>query len=403
MATKELTSGMRHVTLRDEIPSRPLVSRHLRRVQPLLVGSLLFLASHAMVQAQEYPEPVYTCVEGSSGEPLPIAYSGHTSGCQISPATDEDAFSFYGTVGEKVRLILYTSSNSLDPCLEVLDPDLHRIGYDCCVGACSLELVLNLPATGIYRVFVSDDGFNTTGPYLLQLERVPPSYCAKNQPYGMTITYTVNPQTDHDYGSFFGRAGSLIRFIVATTSNSLDPDITVYDPTGTALFHQSCVGACSFQRDLTLAVSGVYLLELHDAGFNNTASATISINCRSGDCPGDCYVKNLIFTTKSDIKWDCVGDAGASYDVVKGDLVVLRTGGGDFTPAITECLMSATSDCGSSGSSDFASPDLGGGFFYVARAASSNGDVFPYDNYSWGPAQLCGETPEINASPYACP
>jgi hypothetical protein len=96
------------------------------------------------------------------------------------------------------------------------------------------------------------------------------------------------------------------------------------------------------------------------------------------------------------LSWTSV--AGAStYDVVRGDLNVLESTGGDFTSAMQICLANGIS---ARTLLDSTQPGAGQGLWYAVRGSSacSNG------TYDEGfPSQIGTRDAEIAASPTACP
>ena len=116
----------------------------------------------------------------------------------------------------------------------------------------------------------------------------------------------------------------------------------------------------------------------------------------AADLPGaDLAVPRLVLDrTGSDVAlaWD---SAGASWDVVLGDLAALTSSGGDFTAATEQCLaddatypaLVYTSAVG---------PDAA---FFLVRAACAGGTT--YD--SGGPGQVASRDGEIEASVFSCP
>jgi hypothetical protein len=122
-----------------------------------------------------------------------------------------------------------------------------------------------------------------------------------------------------------------------------------------------------------------------------------------------CYDKGLFIKAKparsvwmsmqvdpSDVFWDLFPDS-PGYDVVVGNLNVLRQSGGDFTAATTACLAS---DVLSALIGASANPPLGEAFWYLVR---SDGGIagMTYDSGDPGQGGTCDA--RINASPNSCP
>jgi len=92
------------------------------------------------------------------------------------------------------------------------------------------------------------------------------------------------------------------------------------------------------------------------------------------------------------------GISGATgYDVVRGDLALLRSSGGDFKVAVLACLGN---DQASTSESDLITPAVGGGFFYEVRAENCGG-AGTYD--SGGHGQQGSRDAEIAQAAAACP
>lgn len=98
----------------------------------------------------------------------PVAETlGHT--------TDFDFFAFNGVVHSGIRLTVANTTGGLDPVLEVWDPLGKRISNTVCDGndifgraiLCSNSVDLDLSLSGVYKVGISDSGWDETGGYRL--------------------------------------------------------------------------------------------------------------------------------------------------------------------------------------------------------------------------------------------
>ena len=88
----------------------------------------------------------------------------------------------------------------------------------------------------------------------------------------------------------------------------------------------------------------------------------------------------------------------AAYDVVKGDLIALRTGTGDFTGSISACLMNDGTD---TQASDGDTPASGQGFYYLLRSIGCEAHAGTYD--TGGIGQQGSRDAGIAGSGNACP
>ena len=96
------------------------------------------------------------------------------------------------------------------------------------------------------------------------------------------------------------------------------------------------------------------------------------------------------------LTWPAVA-AATGYDLVTGGLQALRSSGGNFSTATTQCLAD---DLPATSFDDAAIPALGQGFFYLIRAVNCGGG----NSYNSGsPSQIGLRDAEIAASGHACP
>lgn len=87
---------------------------------------------------------------------------------------DMDFFAFSGNASTEVRVSLASTSSGIDPLLEIWDPSGNAIVSEACNGSfsgsgvtCAVTPFLSLTDTGIYRIGISDSGWNETGQYTL--------------------------------------------------------------------------------------------------------------------------------------------------------------------------------------------------------------------------------------------
>jgi hypothetical protein len=281
-----------------------------KRLFPSIVCGVVFFSLvpiliSRLAQAQQLENPV-ACDEAS--EPIPLNYGDHTTGCNIGPeAVDQDQFEFHGTVGDAITITVLSTTNGLDPALELRDPEGTVIktggcsGNTCCsLVQCSFSVSAEgaeaLPLTGTYTLKVFDSGFNESGGYILQLERIPPVTPPPTIAYNSSISDQLNPGTDKDFFTFEGEAGTDVQITVLSTTNGLDPALELRDPEGTVIKTGGCSGntccslvQCSFSVSVegaeALPLTGTYLVILQDGGSNESGGYQVNLQCNHGPCP----------------------------------------------------------------------------------------------------------------------
>jgi len=101
-----------------------------------------------------------------------------------------------------------------------------------------------------------------------------------------TVNCEIDAPTELDQFTFVGSADDNIRITVLSTTTNMDPTLEVRDPEGTVIATKSCGNfRCSFTLDLSLTLSGTYLLALYDGGANETGGYQVNLACLFGACP----------------------------------------------------------------------------------------------------------------------
>jgi hypothetical protein len=95
--------------------------------------------------------------------------------------------------------------------------------------------------------------------------------------------------------------------------------------------------------------------------------------------------------------WWASMPGATGYDLVRGDLGILQSGGGNFTTATQACLAD---NAGPTSLAFSSNPAIGEGWWFVLRAATPGGPG-SYDDGS--ASQVGSRDAEIDASADACP
>lgn len=107
---------------------------------------------------------------------LGFQYSANVD-AELGHTTDMDFFAFDGVAATEIRLTLRTTTGGTDPVLEVWDPSGTRISNTLCSGndgfgrpiLCTNSIDLSLASSGVYRIGVSDSGWDETGSYRFEV------------------------------------------------------------------------------------------------------------------------------------------------------------------------------------------------------------------------------------------
>ena len=142
-------------------------------------------------------------------------------------------------------------------------------------------------------------------------------------------------------------------------------------------------------RDLTFDLSGTDVMDLEPGELTVTTTGMIQLNLS-----GELAVR--LEVARDELSWSPIGGA-TSYDVIRGDLDLLLTSGGDFAAATESCLVNGNTTTILPYSDE---PPPGFDWWILVRAARAL-SVLSYD--SFGPGQAGSRDGGIAASGAACP
>ena len=211
-----------------------------------------------------------------------IAYGDVRAGCTIEVVADLDIFTFAGSAGDDVRIMITRTIATGLPCAELRAPDNSVVIANICGN-----LVLNpgpLPLSGIYQLLVTEEANNQTYTFNLSLERLFP--LRNPTPVGpgdVVLDREINPIADIDTFQFNGSVGDQLRIVLTRTLGSGLPCFELLAPNRTAVVPLTCGNI-----DLNpgpLPLTGVYQIVVTEQANNQTYTYNLSLTCVSGECP----------------------------------------------------------------------------------------------------------------------
>lgn len=230
----------------------------------LTMGVCLLLSPVARAQSMQ-----------CTGQPdEPITY-GNIVTCSISAPGDSQTFTFNGAAGERVEIVM--SSSSYAPCVEL-------VGV---ATACGNQLQgwidTVLAQTQQYTIKTYDYFGSGTLNYTLALERAaPPSSAATQITYGNNSPGQINPLGDIGPFFFAASVGDVVDITVA--SGSYAPCIKLYSPDAMTTW-TGCGN--NIRNEITtqaLTVAGNYSILVYDYFPYGTLSYNVNLQCFAGPC-----------------------------------------------------------------------------------------------------------------------
>ncbi|UCF78197.1 MAG: T9SS type A sorting domain-containing protein [Candidatus Eiseniibacteriota bacterium] len=210
-----------------------------------------------------------------------LLYDSFTDGLFIDPYGDMDAYVFAGTEGDSIIFQMHRVSGGLAPRFELLAPNDSLVAE---TGGASHESIVDyqLPYSGIYTVFASDNDGDETGEYWLTLQcRQLVRASADTIVYdSLTDPLAISPFGDLDAFVFEGSAGDLVIIQMHRVSGTLYPRLELLAPNDSLV--KDVWGSAAHQKisDYPLPYSGTYLLYTRDYTGDRSGDYWLSLQCR---------------------------------------------------------------------------------------------------------------------------
>ncbi len=278
-------------------------------------------------------------VNPASPNPLATVMGGIVNQ-QISQSLEKDQFTFQGSAGEVVQLVL-TRTGSINanfkPYIKVYGlanngTPLRSFWYD-------QDVQFTLPKTGTYLIQVQDDNLRETGTYKIGLEKVNP---ASPNPISLVtggiVEQAVSQSLEKDQFTFKGSAGEVVQLVLTRTGSTnanFKPYIKVYElaNNGTPL------KSFWYDQDVqfTLPKTGTYLVQVQDDNLRETGTYKIGLEKVNPASPNPISLVTggiVQQAVKQSLEKDQFVFQGSAGDVVQ--LVLTRTGSinANFKPYI---------------------------------------------------------------------
>ena len=246
-------------------------------ISTLLILSVGLALFPCLSEANQPELPPVEVVEGQ--EPVWLNYGEYTTGARIDDPTDIDRFSFYGSAGDSIR-VLVSENGSVSPRLEIWGPNDDKIVDT--YASSDIRLDETLTTTGTYLLAISDYYQDYSSDYTLQLEKIPPVFDPQVICYDSPIEDRIDHSTDMDFFSFEGEEGAYIRVLVSE-NGSVSPRLEIWGPNDDKIV--DTYASSDIRLDETLTTTGTYLLAISDYYQDYSSDYGVEIQCLLGNCP----------------------------------------------------------------------------------------------------------------------
>lgn len=199
---------------------------------------------------------------------------GQTVSGIIGMPGEQDTFTFSGIAGERVIITVGTTSGDLWPETELVSPTGTVLA-----STSSQTSSTALPTTGTYTIRIRDGGTpDHTGSYNLNLQFTT-GRCGTAIACGQTVSGTLDVAQANSY-TFSGTAGERIVLTVTDTFGTLDPQASLFGPTGSLI-----TDTISHSASTALPTTGTYtVIVADDWSFQQTGGYNLGIQFTTGRC-----------------------------------------------------------------------------------------------------------------------
>lgn len=279
----------------------------------------------------------------------PSLLFGPTVTGTISSVAQSNTYDLAATAGDRVDFTLVATSGTVVPAILVYNPDGTSLSSNYagspfgCSGTVTALSTLSLPATGTYTVLVRDCSDSGTGNYSLWTQRTNNPGLPVSLPYGQVVTGLIGALDTPDTYTFQANANDRVGFTLVSTTGTLIPGMTVYNPDGTANSSNyagspfGCSGTVTGFNTNPLPTTGRYTVVVYDC--QNTATGNFAFYAQRENNPsaatsfqwGGVSQTGSVTAVAQSSTYTFHANAGAS---ILNLTVTETTAGSSFVPAI---------------------------------------------------------------------
>ena len=175
-------------------------------------------------------------------------------------------YSYFANTGESFSVRLIDNSGSLQPGLEIYDPQGNAVGAPIGVGSQALDVTL--PVGGFYTILATDKATNR-GPFEVELFRTKNACSTGSPPQGQSIAGAVSGAAPFTAYTVQAAAGDSLLLRASNSGAGFNANVEVYNPDGVRL------NPAPFSA-IPVTVSGSHTVILGAAAVRTTGSYVFS-------------------------------------------------------------------------------------------------------------------------------
>jgi len=214
---------------------------------------------------------------------LPLPFGQAQTGA-ISSAAQINSYTFSANSNDSIYLYMVgTSGNSFGPKIYVFKPDGTTLAAISTPSTGVYLSQLQIPASGTYTVLVGDFNDFHTSNYSVYAQRINNPSGAVPIVFGQAQTGSISTAGQSNSYTIRVGANDSISLSMVSTSGSLRPKISIFNPDGTTLTANTTTGTSLSMNQVRIPASGTYTVLVGDYNDTRTGSYNLSTTC-SGVC-----------------------------------------------------------------------------------------------------------------------
>jgi hypothetical protein len=266
----------------------------------------------------------------AAAAPEPAPYGSTVAG-SLPLAAATHAFTFNGSLGERVLVRLVQADGSVYPTIRIYDPTGVRIGSTHGNPLAELD-EFELTTSGTFTILALDHYGTNTGDVVLHVQRPGDPVGAGTIAYGQTLTGSLGALATTLTYRFDTSVGDRILVRLAELGSSIEPVVRIYDSQGlrlTAATDYTLAEINAFQP----GAAGTYTILVTEGHADETDDVSLHLQCTNDPAGAEAIVPGAVHSGEVAAR---AATVAYTFDLQADDRVLLRLArtGSSFYPLV---------------------------------------------------------------------
>lgn len=258
------------------------------------LGLALSPTSTTLAQAPRVVEPPLPCTDEAIALPL-----GRFVQCDFATGHDSDVLYFDARGGSTLQINVDGLTPGIGVGFVIIDPTGAQLGgFTWCNETegelCGITATYGVNNGGLHRMFVSENGFDEVGDYVIGIHQVTAVADHPRIALGVPFSSSIAPRYDVDVTAFRPSVDMRVRLTVQSLSNDFAPDLLVFrGPRAVGIAFGECIpepqNRCSFETEFLALGGELYSILLDSRSRTTQGDYQLDLVCVAAaeGCPTD--------------------------------------------------------------------------------------------------------------------